>query len=215
MFNFIMSNLLWTQGKTILIVLGAVAFLGIYIWKPLLYLSLIGFVFCFYFFRNPTRVCTESLQDSSLIICPADGKVVSIEPVLNDPHFSQKVAIFLSPLDVHVNWNPFSGTVKEIKYHNGQFAFAFLPKSSELNERNDVLFENSSGTLIKVRQIAGTIARVIVCWVRVNEAVHAGDTFGMIKFGSRVEVFLPSSSMISVQEGERVFGGTTVLGKLR
>lgn len=215
MFNFIMSNLLWTQGKTLLIVLGAGGFLGIFLWRPLLHLSIIGFIFCFYFFRNPVRVCPESLNDSSVIICPADGKVVSIEPVLNDPHFSQKVAIFLSPLDVHVNWNPFAGKIKEIKYHNGKFAFAFLPKSSELNERNDVLFVNDAGTLIKVRQIAGTIARVIVCWVRENETVHAGDTFGMIKFGSRVEVFLPSSCVISVQEGERVSGGTTVLGKLQ
>lgn len=215
MLSDLMNNLLWVHGKEIVIILAAVAAVGVLFFRPLAYLALVLFLFSFYFFRNPVRVCKESLHDNSIIICPADGKVVSVEPVLNDPYFTQKVAIFLSPLDVHVNWNPFSGTVQETKYHVGQFVCAFLPKSSELNERNDILFKNSSDTLVKVRQIAGTIARVIVCWVRVGEIVHAGDTFGMIKFGSRVEVFLPSNAKISVQESERVFGGTTVLGKLQ
>jgi len=215
MLSRLTSNLLWTQGRTIVLGLAVTAVVGFLFFKPIIYVAVVGFLFSFYFFRNPVRVCPDALSDTSVLICPADGKVVSIEPVKNDPNFSQKVAIFLSPFDVHVNWHPFSGTVAEIKYHNGQFAFAFLPKSSELNERNDVLFKNNSGTLIKVRQIAGTIARVIVCWVRVGETVDAGNTFGMIKFGSRVEVFLPSHVKVAVQVDQRVFGGTTVLGRLQ
>jgi phosphatidylserine decarboxylase len=215
MISWLMSNLLWTQGRTIFLAIVVAAVVGFFIFKPILYIAVVGFLFSFYFFRNPVRVCSEAQNDSSVLICPADGKVVGIEKVENDPNFTQKVMIFLSPFDVHVNWHPFSGTVQEVKYHKGQFVCAFLPKSSELNERNDVLFKKSSGTLVKVRQISGTIARVIVCWVRVGETVNAGDTFGMIKFGSRVEVFLPSGAEISVQKGERVFGGATVLGKLQ
>ena len=214
MLSFFTDNLLWTYGRYILLGISFVALCG-FIFKPFFYVALVLFLFSFYFFRNPVRVCQEALTDSSVIICPADGKVVSVEILENDGEFTQKVAIFLSPFDVHVNWHPFKGTVEEIKYHVGKFALAFLPKSSELNERNDVLFKHPSGTLVRVRQIAGTIARVIVCWVRVGETVHAGDTFGMIKFGSRVEVFLPSHAKIAVQKGERVFGGTTVLGKLQ
>jgi phosphatidylserine decarboxylase len=149
-----------------------------------------------------------------VLVCPADGKIVHVEQV-KDESFGYRVAIFLSPLDVHVNWMPLSGKIQTVQYRKGSFAMAFLPKSSELNERNDVLLQTDSDTLVRVRQIAGTIARKIVCWVREGEQVRAGQSFGMIKFGSRVELFLPPGTEISVQEGQRVYGGQTVLGKLQ
>lgn len=118
-----------------------------------------------------------------------------------------KLLSFLSPLDVHVNWLPTLGIIKEVVYHQGAFAMAFLPKSSELNERNDVLLQTQTGKLILVRQIAGTIARTIVCWVKPGDIINqTGKLFGMIKFGSRIEIFLPQDAVIDVTEGQRVYG---------
>lgn len=215
MLLFFTRNLLWAEGLGIIGVLALIGLVGFY-FRPLLYTAFAGFLFCLFFFRNPERVCQEALQNPSVLICPSDGKVLSIEQLEGNQEFGHKVAIFLSPLDVHVNWLPTLGTIKDIKYHKGTFAMAFLPKSSELNERNDVLLETKTGKLILVRQIAGTIARTIVCWVKQGDMIdQTGQLFGMIKFGSRVEVFLPHEAVIDVTQGQRVYGGQTVLGKLQ
>ena len=124
-----------------------------------------------------------------------------------------KVAIFLSPLDVHVNWVPCAGVVEDIIYHKGSFYPAFLPKASELNERNDVVIRSTHGSVLRMRQITGTIAQTIVCWVKKEQRVQAGDTFGMMKFGSRIDLFLPKEVNIIVQEKDRVRGGETVIAQ--
>ena len=215
MLAFFKTNLLWADGLPIAIVLGVLGVLAFIFFRPSFYVVLAVFFFSLWFFRNPDRVCRQALGDASILVCPADGKVVDIQ---YDAHkglngFSQRVAIFLSPLDVHVNWVPSAGTVKKITYKPGQFKMAFLPKSSELNERNDLLLHVPNGKTILVRQIAGTIARRICCWVKEGDHVSFGQKYGMIRFGSRVEIFLPEDVTLNVGIGQRVYGGQTVLGK--
>ena len=156
-------------------------------------------------------MCLPALSDENVIICPADGRVVDVQQG-DFNGYAQRVSIFLSPLDVHVQWAPFTGVAQDIIYKKGTFSMAFLPKSSELNERNDVVFVDEHQRLVVVRQIAGTIARRICCWISSGDSVVAGDKYGMIRFGSRVEIFLPAKVHISVQKSERVYGGQTVLG---
>lgn len=215
MIDFITSNLLWTQGRFILFAIAVVAGISYIYWRPFLYVTLAFFVFSFYFFRNPTRECVAYKMDPIVLICPADGKVVDI--VYDQENglqgYAQKVSIFLSPLDVHVNWLPTDGTIEQITYTPGKFIMAFLPKSSELNEHNDVIIRHANGNTIKVRQIAGFIARRICWWVSQGQLVSAGQKYGMIRFGSRVDIFLPSCVMLQVGVGQRVSGGSTVLGR--
>lgn len=214
MLNFITRNLLWTEGGMLLWGVITLILVGL-LFTPALYLGGAAFIFLLFFFRNPERHCPAALRNPKIIVCPADGKIVALETVKGDPDFGQKIAIFLSPFDVHVNWTPVSGTIEKITYHLGSFTMAFLPKSSELNERNDVLLRSEFGTLIRVRQIAGTVARRIVCWVREGGRIKVGHLFGMIKFSSRVEVFLPGNTIVHVRNGQRVYGGHTVLGELQ
>lgn len=209
----IKGNLLWTQGQKLLMIIVGLGCAGYLFSTYLIVLSFLLFFFCFYFFRNPERVCLLARHDKHLIVCPADGKVVAIEAV-NDPIFSQKIAIFLSPFDVHVNWVPMASTVTDVVYHKGKFAFAFLPKSSELNERNDLVIITHAGIPLKIRQIAGTIARVIECWVKPGDHLVLGQKYGMIKFGSRIELFIPKNVTIMVQVGQRVYGGQTVVARI-
>lgn len=215
MLSLLTSNLLWTEGLYIVLVLGATAILGVIVWRPLAYVSLFLFLFSFYFFRNPARMCPEALHDDTVLICPADGQVVDVQ---YDPHngiegYAQKVSIFLSPIDVHVQWLPVAGTIERIVYKPGTFSFAFLPKSSELNERNDVFIRAHNGQSMVVRQIAGSMARRIRCWVHEGQQVAAGQKYGMIRFGSRVDMLLPENVHVSVGIGQQVLGGQTVLGR--
>lgn len=214
MLEFVTTNLLWSQGTFLLAILAGIVALGLF-FRPLLYGAVTVFLFFLFFFRNPTRICLEAKRDASVLVCPSDGKIVSIETLKDNVDFTHKIAIFLSPFDVHVTRSPIAAKITKILYHKGQFAMAFLPKSSDLNERNDVLLKTELGKKLKVRQIAGTLARVIVCWAHEDEELQAGELFGMIKFGSRVEVFLPESAVINVKKGQRVYGGETVLGRLQ
>lgn len=210
----IKRNLLWSQGRQILYVLAVLACVFFFLLPILLYPLLAFFLFSVMFFRYPDRVCKEALVNSNIIVCPADGKVVAIQ---HDSHagfegYAYKVSIFLSPLDVHVNWVPFTGKLKNMVYKKGNFQFAFLPKSSDFNESNSSVFSNNLGQQLVVRQIAGTVARRICWWVKIGESVKVGDTFGMIRFGSRVDILLPENVKIEVILGQRVYGGNTVLG---
>lgn len=216
MFDFITSNLIWTESLWLVMLLAAVALIGWFIARPITYAALIGFLFCFYFFRNPERVCPEALVDDTVIVCPADGKVVDIQydPQGGFKGYHQKISIFLSPLDVHVNWTPIAGAIKKIEYVPGQFTMAFLPKSSELNEHNDVVIVRKDGTSVLVRQIAGTVARRIVCWAQPEQIVSAGQKYGMIKFSSRVDLLLPEQARLDIKVGQKVYGGKTVIGRL-
>lgn len=209
--HVITSNLLWTQGLYILAGITVVTVLSYILYRPLYYLTLIIFFFCFWFFRNPIRTCPELSYDKHVIVSPADGKVVDIQFGDVGYGFEQKISLSLSMFDAHVMWMPCNGVVTQIKYTPGAFTCAWLPKSSELNEHND-LYLMHEGKKIMIRQIAGCIARRICWWVKEQQYVQPCQSYGMIRFGSRVELFLPKTANLAVGIGQHVLGGQTVLG---
>jgi phosphatidylserine decarboxylase len=166
------------------------------------------------FFRVPNRTCVYNEND---IMCPADGKVVVIEEVEESEYFKDRriqVSIFMSPLNVHANYNPISGLVKYVKYHPGLFLVAWHPKSSTDNERSTMVIEHASGKELLFRQIAGAVARRICYYLNVNQTVKTGEEFGFIKFGSRIDIFLPLDSKINVKIGDVVKAKLTKIGEL-
>ncbi|PYF75828.1 phosphatidylserine decarboxylase family protein [Pedobacter nutrimenti] len=172
------------------------------------------FLIVLQFFRNPKRTFTANEKQ---IICPADGKVVVIEETQEDEYFKDRrlqVSIFMSPVNVHINRNPISGVVKFFKYHPGKYLAAWNPKSSTENERTTVVVEHANGTPILFRQIAGALARRIVWYVKEGDVVTQNKEFGFIKFGSRVDLFLPLGTKINLELDQVVKGGITVLGEL-
>ena len=177
-------------------------------------LSFALFVTVLQFFRNPKRTFTNG---ENLIICPADGKVVVIEEVEEGEYFKDKrlqVSIFMSPVNVHINRNPISGVVKFFKYHPGKYLAAWNPKSSTENERTTVVVEHKNGSPVLFRQIAGALARRIVWYVKEGDQVTQNEQFGFIKFGSRVDIFLPLGTKVNLELNQVVKGGITVLGEL-
>jgi phosphatidylserine decarboxylase len=166
------------------------------------------------FFRIPKRTCIFTEND---IICPADGKVVVIEEVEETEYFHDRriqVSIFMSPLNVHANFNPISGIVKYVKYHPGLFLVAWHPKSSTENERSTMVVEHTSGKEVLFRQIAGAVARRICYYIQTGQKVTTGEEFGFIKFGSRIDLFLPLDSTINVKIGDVVQSKLTKIGEL-
>lgn len=166
------------------------------------------------FFRVPSRVFSFTDND---ILCPADGKVVVIEEVTESEYFKDRriqVSIFMSPMNVHANYNPISGLMKYVEYHPGLFLVAWHPKSSTDNERTTMVIEHSSGKEVLFRQIAGAVARRICYYVQPGQTVKTGDEFGFIKFGSRVDVLLPLDCKINVKIGDTVKAKLTKLGEL-
>ncbi len=212
------KNLMFTQGSYPLYV-PSILFIVLGCSFPALRFcmgvcALVHALIFLFFFRNPERVCEAALQDSSLIIAPCDGKILAIDYQNSEqPGYTQKISIFLSPLDVHVNWIPVTGVIENVAYHQGSFYPAFLPKASQLNERNDVVVTTVQGNSLKLRQITGTLARTIVCWVTEGQEVTVGQKYGMMKFGSRIDLFLPSTVVLAVKNNERVWGGLTVIGR--
>lgn len=179
----------------------------------LLVVTAILFLFIVSFFRIPYRSLTIG---ESQVICPADGKVVVIEEVVDEEYFKDKrlqVSIFMSPANVHVNRNPVSGEVVYNKYHKGKYLVAWHPKSSTENERHSVVIKNSKAEIL-VKQIAGALAKRIVNYLSVGQEVHQGAELGFIKFGSRVDVLLPVGTTVNVQLNQVVKGGVTVLATL-
>jgi phosphatidylserine decarboxylase len=171
-------------------------------------------LFVVWFFRNPQRNIPEK---DGLIVSPADGRVIRIEETTSDEQPGrtfQKISIFMNVFNVHVNRIPCSGEVRLIRYREGKFLSANLDKASALNERNTVLLQTADGREIMTVQIAGLIARRIVCWLKEGMQVSRGERFGLIRFGSRVEVFLPLGSTILVKVGEKVRAGETPIGEL-
>ncbi len=167
------------------------------------------------FFRIPARTCVFTDND---IICPADGQVVVIEEVLETEYFNDKrlqISIFMSPLNVHANYNPISGIVKYVKYHPGLFLVAWHPKSSTENERTTMVIQHSTGKEILFRQVAGAVARRICYYIHPEQNVVTGEEFGFIKFGSRIDVFLPLDCEINVKIGDKVQGKLSKLGKFK
>lgn len=167
------------------------------------------------FFRVPKRVVSASEFD---VMCPADGKVVVIEEVEETEYFKDKriqVSIFMSPLNVHVNWSPIAGIINYVKYHPGLFLVAWHPKSSTDNERTTVVVQHASGQEVLFRQIAGAVARRICYYVEEKQSINVGGEFGFIKFGSRVDLFLPLDTKIDLKIGDVVTGKVTRLGELK
>lgn len=176
-------------------------------------LSFLLFVTVLQFFRSPKR---QIVQDERLVLCPADGKVVVIEETEETEYFKDRriqVSIFMSPVNVHINRNPVSGVVSFFRYHAGKYLVAWHPKSSTLNERTSIAVRTASGKEVLFRQIAGALARRIVWYVEEGKAVTQGTEFGFIKFGSRVDVFLPLDAKVDVKIGDTVSGGITILGR--
>ncbi len=171
------------------------------------------FLFLVSFFRIPYRTLTIGERQ---VICPADGKVVVIEEIVDEEYFKDKrlqVSIFMSPANVHVNRNPISGEVIYNKYHKGKYLVAWHPKSSTENERHSVVLKNTYGEIL-VKQIAGALAKRIVNYLSIGQEVRQGEELGFIKFGSRVDVILPVGTKINVQLNQVVQGGVTVLATL-
>jgi len=178
-------------------------------------LGIAFFILVVRFFRNPLR---KGEADETKIISSADGKVVLIKEVAEDEYFKDKrlqVSVFMTIFDVHVNWYPLSGTIKYFKYHPGKYLFAWKEKSSLDNERNTIVVENSHGTAILIRQIAGGLARRIVDYGEVGKNIRQREEIGIIKFGSRVDLFFPLDTEIKVNINQRVKGGVTVIGILK
>jgi phosphatidylserine decarboxylase precursor-related protein len=211
MINFLMNNLLWTSGWPVLVGLVLFLVIGLIFSRVMVIGSVLMLLFSIYFFRNPDRACPHYDQD--VIICPADGTIVDItDDQEHTEGYGRKLAIFLSVFDVHVQWAPVAGTIKELVYTPGSFLKAYLPKSSKENEHNDIIIETLRGTIL-VRQIAGMIARRICCWVAPGQSLLACEKIGMIRFGSRVELLVPSNVKFQVSVGDQVYGGQTVLGR--
>lgn len=191
-----------------------------YLYFPVLF-PFLAFVFSIlffllvWFFRNPTRNIPE--KNNAMVYAPADGKVVTIEKVEESEYLKDariQVSIFMSPLNVHVNRNPVSGTVRYAKYHPGKYLVAWHPKSSTENERTTTVIDTGKHQVL-FRQIAGALARRIVQYVKQEDKVEQGAEMGFIKLGSRVDVFLPLDSEILVKEGDKVSGALDVIAKLK
>ena len=191
--------------------------LGLLLAAWLAWLGLIFTLFCLYFFRDPERVPPGR---AGLVLAPADGKVVSVAPASPPaelglgPPPRWRVGIFLSVLDVHVNRIPVDGTITRIAYRHGKFLNASLDKASDANERNALAIRLADGREIAVVQIAGLIARRIRCDVHEGDAVQAGERFGIIRFGSRTDIYLPEGVRALVAEGQTMIGGETVIADL-
>jgi phosphatidylserine decarboxylase len=179
--------------------------------------TFIVLVGCFvtYFFRNPYRPIQT---DQSVVYAPADGQIVDIDTVFEKEFLKQdclKVSIFMSIGNVHVNRIPVSGKVVYTKYHPGNYFIASHPKSSELNEHHSTAIEMTSGILIMVKQIAGTLARRVVCYAKIGEQVIQGDDIGFIRFGSRVDIYMPLNTEIQFIMNEKVKGNRTIIGRFK
>jgi phosphatidylserine decarboxylase len=187
------------------------AFLGI-AWLTILLFLITVFVVCF--FRNPERYFEEK---EKVVISPADGKVIKVEDVELSGIISgkfKKISIFMNIFNVHVNRAPYSGKIEAVNYHEGKFIAANLDKASEDNERNEVMIRTEDGRIVWVVQIAGLIARRIVSWVNVGMTIKKGERIGIICFGSRLDVYLPSDSVIKVKRQDKVKAGQSPLGYL-
>ena len=187
------------------------------VWHYLMYaFELVVLVLTVRFFRVP--IWRKTTMEDNSVLSPADGIVAANEEVLEDEYFHdirRQISIFMSIYDVHINFFPFDGTVTYYKYHPGKFLLAFNPKSSTDNEHNTIILKDTKGREILVRQIAGFVARRIVCELQPGDEAVVGEELGMIRFGSRVDVFLPLDAEVKVKIGDKTTGKETVLAILK
>jgi len=187
------------------------AFLG-YIVYPLLVL-LCGLIL--YFFRDPDRITPEG---ENLVISPADGKIVLVQPAEENEYVKKpvtQISIFLSPLDVHVNRNPVSGDLEYVEYYPGKYLMAWEDHASEMNERAHFGVKHPSGTKMMFKQITGFLARRIVYHIKEGDTLKAGERFGIMKFGSRMDLLLPDNVEINVKKGDRTVAGETIIARIK
>ncbi len=206
------------EGYSIIVLAGIIAAVGLIFFDKLGLVFVLGFIFCVYFFRDPERVTPI---DTNIVCSPADGVVSAIERHVEFPEelgvknrFGTRVSIFLNVFNVHVNRIPVSGIVIKESYRPGKFINASLDKSSKDNERQSVLISTNDGKEIAVVQIAGLIARRIVCNLKDGDSVNAGARYGIIKFGSRLDVFLPEGIEPMVLVGQTMIGGESIIARL-
>lgn len=197
----------------VLLNIGVARFASAAFW-PVLVASIALFLIVLQFFRNPRRAV--QVADDGLVLAPADGKVVVIEEAFEGEYFHDKrlqVSIFMSPTNVHVNRNPVSGVVDYFRYHPGKYLVAWHPKSSTENERTTVVYDTGSAQIL-MRQIAGALAKRIKWYIGEGDSVAQGADMGFIKFGSRVDLFLPLNAKIEVTLNQKVKGNKTVIARL-
>ena len=205
------------EGYPFIGVFALVSLILFWLWNPLGWLGTLATIWCAYFFRDPPRVTPVR---EGLVVAPADGRVSQVTSALpptdldlgNSP--LPRISIFMSVFDCHVNRSPVAGKIEKIVYHSGKFLNADLDKASVDNERNCLVI-TTAGARIAVVQIAGLVARRIVCFVRSGQSVGAGERFGMIRFGSRLDVYLPEGTLPLVAVGQTSIAGETVLADLR
>ena len=186
----------------------------VYVREAIIVITSLFYLIILQFFRVPTRVTPINPNH---IIAPADGKVVVIEEVEETEYFKGKrkqVSIFMSPINVHINFNPIAGIVSYFKYHPGKYLVAWHPKSSTENERTTYVVKHANGTEILFRQIAGALAKRICWYAKEGDQVTQGSEFGFIKFGSRIDIYLPLDAKICVNIGDKPVGGETVIAHL-
>ncbi len=202
---------------SVILLFGILYFLSFYLKVNSLAFNIIYFILViFYFFIvRFFRVPIFSIEkNANNILSPANGKIVVIEQIEEKEFLNTQctqISIFMSPNDVHLNRYPISGVIKYFKYHKGKYYVAWHPKSSTLNERTTVVIENENNVQIMVRQIAGFVARRIKCYAEINKKVEQGDELGFIKFGSRVDIFIPLNCKINVKLNQKVIGGKTII----
>lgn len=212
------------EGRTLLLVLiiaFAILNYGVYMYvaNPMVFqitlvLTVVFYLVILQFFRSPK---IKSPINPKHVLAPADGKVVVIEETIEEEYLKEKriqISIFMSPINVHVNRMPIAGIIDFFKYHPGKYLVAWHPKSSTENERTTIVTKMDNGVKILFRQIAGALARRIKCYIQEGDRLNQGEEFGFIKFGSRVDVFLPLDSKIIVDLNQKTTGGVTVLAEL-
>ena len=221
----IMKMKIHQEGQNILIILCIILlilnslihyFINIhYVSIPFLVISIIFFLLVLNFFRSPKRHYKGDIENS--IVAPADGTIVAIEEVMENEILHKKclqISIFMSIFNVHANWFPVNGTVKHVSHQNGRFMAAYLPKSSTENERSAVVITTRNGVDVLARQIAGAMARRIVTYAKPGEKCHVDEQMGFIKFGSRVDVYLPVGTEVLIEMDQKVTGNQTPIARL-
>jgi phosphatidylserine decarboxylase len=209
----------WIITITLFILLAINVIVYLKFPMPILAVNVIAsaflFMFVTFFFRNPSRVV--EIDDPSLVVAPADGTIVVIEPTEEHEYFGDKrmqVSIFMSVFDVHANWVPITGTVLKSVHHDGNHRVAYSPKASIDNERSTIVIETPAKTQILMRQIAGALARRIITYAKTGKTCHLNEQIGFIKFGSRVDLFLPLDAEVFVQIGDSTTGNETIIARL-
>ena len=213
-------NTLWASGLALLVINGLLYYFlhGITLWPFyfVLVVTLSVYLVVVNFFRCPIRIFNGNTEKA--VVAPADGKVVVIEEVEENEYFHDRrimVSVFMSVTNVHANWFPVDGVVKMVEHHNGNFHKAWLPKASTENERSTEVIATPAGKEILVRQVAGAVARRIVTYAHAGEDCFIDEHLGFIKFGSRVDVYLPLDTEILVKLGQRTVGNQTILAHLK